>query len=218
MRIPPSVGWRRLSSWPWPAAAGALAALIPLRCGPCQPRGAGPARCARSSVYATTPSIAPLILGGRPRHRLGRAARSAAQHRPGAGGPLIAARPYRTLADLDAVRGVGPVLLAKPRRWSGSSGPGLARGHRGGRLRPPVRRPGAHPLTRCPPRWRSSAACCWASGPAGSGRTAAGADAELARRKGWLLAACLLLAALGFVRERQWAARLTRSPAGWARR
>ncbi|WP_237724825.1 ComEA family DNA-binding protein [Deinococcus alpinitundrae] len=65
-------------------------------------------------VYATTASIKPLISG---RLDLNTASEEQLEALPSIGpalaARLIAARPYRTLADLDAVRGVGPVLLAK---------------------------------------------------------------------------------------------------------
>ena len=65
-------------------------------------------------VYATTPSIEPLISG---QLNLNTASEEQLEALPSIGpalaARLIAARPYRTLADLDAVRGVGPVLLAK---------------------------------------------------------------------------------------------------------
>ncbi|GAA4013914.1 ComEA family DNA-binding protein [Deinococcus rubellus] len=65
-------------------------------------------------VYATTPSIRPLISG---QLNLNTASEEQLEALPSIGpalaARLIAARPYRSLADLDAVRGVGPVLLAK---------------------------------------------------------------------------------------------------------
>ncbi len=65
-------------------------------------------------VYATTASIKPLISG---QLNLNAASQSQLEALPGIGpamaARLIAARPYRTLADLDAVRGVGPVLMGK---------------------------------------------------------------------------------------------------------
>ena len=65
-------------------------------------------------VYATTASIKPLISG---RLNLNTASEEQLEALPSIGpalaARLIAARPYRNLADLDAVRGVGPVLLAK---------------------------------------------------------------------------------------------------------
>ncbi len=64
--------------------------------------------------YPTTASIKPLISG---RLNLNLASGEQLEALPGIGpalaARLIAARPYHNLADLDAVRGVGPVMLSK---------------------------------------------------------------------------------------------------------
>ena len=66
--------------------------------------------------YATTPSIKPLISG---KLNLNTASEAQLEALPSIGpalaARLIAARPYHNLNDLDAVRGVGPVLLEKLR-------------------------------------------------------------------------------------------------------
>ncbi|TSA87946.1 ComEA family DNA-binding protein [Deinococcus detaillensis] len=65
-------------------------------------------------TYATTASVRPLISG---RLNLNTATEEQLEALPSIGpalaARLIAARPYHTLTDLDAVRGVGPVLLGK---------------------------------------------------------------------------------------------------------
>ena len=71
------------------------------------PAGAAP-------TYATTASIKPLISG---QLNLNTATEEQLEALPSIGpalaARLIAARPYRNLADLDAVRGVGPSLMEK---------------------------------------------------------------------------------------------------------
>lgn len=65
-------------------------------------------------TYATTASVAPLLSG---RLDLNTATSEQIEALPGVGPALsariLAGRPYRTLADLDAVKGVGPSLLGK---------------------------------------------------------------------------------------------------------
>ena len=65
-------------------------------------------------VYATTASVKPLISG---QLNLNTATEQQLEALPSIGpalaARLIAARPYRSLSDLDAVRGVGPSLMEK---------------------------------------------------------------------------------------------------------
>lgn len=73
-----------------------------------------PVSAEAAPTYATTASIRPLISG---KLNLNTATEEQLEALPSIGpalaARLIAARPYRSLADLDAVRGVGPVLMGK---------------------------------------------------------------------------------------------------------
>ena len=89
--------------WPRPHVPQVMrAALAPVAAS----AGAGP------PTYATTASVRPLISG---RVNLNTATEEQLEALPKVGpalaARLIAARPYRSLADLDRVRGVGPSTL-----------------------------------------------------------------------------------------------------------
>lgn len=94
--------------WPRAHAPQVMRPALPPAAGSASPASAEP------PTYATTSSVRPLISG---RLNLNTATQEQLEALPGIGpalaARLTAGRPYRSLADLDRVRGIGPAAMQR---------------------------------------------------------------------------------------------------------